>query len=203
MSCSPFDLRDYFLKELPEQERRQVEAHVRDCRSCREEMERLDLTRAALFSLRDEEIPQRVSFVSDAIFEPSPWRRAWSALWNSGARLGFVSAAMLSTAVVVFSLTRPVPVVQRAPVESAAAVVSAARMSDADIQARIDAAVARAVAAGQQQQTEKTRMLVAELEGARQRLSLATEQYDLSVKRHALEVALAYQGSPSAEGLGQ
>jgi hypothetical protein len=76
-------------------------------------------------------------------------------------------------------------------------------MSDADIQARIDAAVARAVAAGQQQQTEKTQVLMAELETARQKLSLATEQYDLSVKRHALDVALAYQRTSPAEGLGQ
>ena len=28
MSCSPFDLRDYFLKELPDSEQRQVESHV-------------------------------------------------------------------------------------------------------------------------------------------------------------------------------
>ena len=29
MSCSPFDLKDYFLKELPPPQRVQVEAHVR------------------------------------------------------------------------------------------------------------------------------------------------------------------------------
>jgi hypothetical protein len=75
-------------------------------------------------------------------------------------------------------------------------------MSDADIQARIDAAVARAVAAGERQQTEKTRMLVAELEMARQKLDLASEQYDVSVKRHALEVALNYRKT-SDEGPGQ
>ena len=75
MSCSPFDLRDYFLKELADPQRRQVEAHVKTCPPCREELERLQLTEAALFSLRDEEIPQRIAFVSDKIFEPSPWRR--------------------------------------------------------------------------------------------------------------------------------
>ena len=35
MSCSPFDLKDYFLKELPDPERRQVEGHVRECLRCR------------------------------------------------------------------------------------------------------------------------------------------------------------------------
>ena len=40
MNCSPFDLRDYFLKELPDSERQQVETHVRGCAACREELER-------------------------------------------------------------------------------------------------------------------------------------------------------------------
>ena len=75
MSCSPFDLRDYFLQELTDPQQRQVEAHVKTCQACREELDRLRLTEAALFSLRDEEIPQRIAFVSDKIFEPSPWRR--------------------------------------------------------------------------------------------------------------------------------
>jgi anti-sigma factor RsiW len=111
MSCSPFDLRDYFLKELSDPERRQVEQHVRGCRTCREDLDRLSLTQTALFSLREEEIPQRIGFVSDQVFEPSPWRRGWAAFWGSAARLGFASAAMLSVALVVFSVTRPaVPV---------------------------------------------------------------------------------------------
>ena len=103
MSCSPFDLRDYFLKELPEPEGKQVEVHVKTCGACREELERLRMTEAALVSLRDEEMPQRLAFVSDKIFEPSPARRAWAAFWNSGARLGFASAAMLSAALVAYT----------------------------------------------------------------------------------------------------
>ena len=104
MSCSPFDLRDYFLKELPGPEGKQVELHVKICAACREELERLRATEAALVSLSDEEIPQRLAFVSDKIFEPSPARRAWVAFWGSGARLGFASAAMLSAALVVYTV---------------------------------------------------------------------------------------------------
>jgi anti-sigma factor RsiW len=104
MSCSPFDLRDYFLKELPEPEGKQVELHVKTCGACREELERLRMTEAALVSLRDEEMPQRLAFVSDKIFEPSPARRAWAAFWGSSARLGFASAAMLSAALVVYTV---------------------------------------------------------------------------------------------------
>jgi len=44
MSCSPFDLKDYFLKELADPQRRQVEAHVKSCEPCREELDRLQLT---------------------------------------------------------------------------------------------------------------------------------------------------------------
>jgi anti-sigma factor RsiW len=201
MSCSPFDLRDYFLKELPDQERRHVEAHVRDCLSCREELDRLGMTQAALFSLRDEEIPQRVAFVSDQIFEPSPWRRAWSALWNSGPRLGFVSAAMLSAALVVFSLARPAPAVVavHAPVSPVAA-VAPAEIPDAQIQARIDSAVARAVAASEQRQTAKTKTLMADLEATRQKWNVVAEQYDLSLKREMAQRASLNYLTPPGEG---
>jgi len=40
MSCSPFDLRDYFFGELPEEERRQVDLHTKGCAVCREELQR-------------------------------------------------------------------------------------------------------------------------------------------------------------------
>src|SRR5579883_2348595 len=129
MSCSPFDLRDYLLKELSETETRQVDAHVRGCAGCREEVERLRIAEAALFSLRDEEIPQRIAFVSDKIFEPSPWRRWWSAFWGSAARLGFASAAMLSLAMVLLAL-RTVP----APPQRANTVASVSPISESEIQ---------------------------------------------------------------------
>ena len=109
MSCSPFDLKDYFLKELPSPQALEVEAHVKTCQACREELDRLHMTQAALFSLRDEEIPQRIAFVSDKVFEPSPWRRGWNAFWGSTARLGFASAAILSAAIFFFAATRPAP----------------------------------------------------------------------------------------------
>jgi anti-sigma factor RsiW len=143
MSCSPFDVRDYCLRELPETERRQVEAHVHGCGACREEVERLRLTEAALFALRDEEIPQRIAFVSDKIFEPSPWRRAWDAFWGSTARLGFASAALLSVALIVFSLTRTAG----NPAVPAVRGIVPASVSAAGIQQQIQTAVNQAVAA--------------------------------------------------------
>ena len=109
MSCSPFDLRDYYLQELSDPQRRQVEAHVKDCPACREELDQLRLTQAALFSLREEEIPQRIAFVSDAVFEPSPAKRWWTAFWGSPGRLGFAGAALLSATILFATLSNVRP----------------------------------------------------------------------------------------------
>ena len=159
MSCSPFDLRDYHFRELTDPQRRQVESHVKTCEPCREELGRLQLTESALFTLREEEIPQRIAFVSDPVFEPSPVRRFLSDFWGSAARLGFASAAMLSAALIVFAITRPAP----APVQLANGV---------DVQAIVDEAV-----------TKKTQALAADLEKARQSLLFAAEELDAAQKR--------------------
>ena len=154
MSCSPFDLRDYFLQELADpQQRQQVEAHVRSCQPCRDELERLQLTEAALFSLREEEIPQRIAFVSDKVFEPSPWRRWLAAFWGSTARLGFASAAMLSVALIVFATTRPAPA--PAPVTT-----TVASVDSADIQRQVEAAANKAAQAIEARYAAKTDQLV-------------------------------------------
>src|SRR5579883_799682 len=172
MSCSPFESKDYFLQELADPQRRQVEAHVKTCLSCREELDRLRLTEAALFCLREEEIPQRIAFVSDPVFEPSPWRRALSTFWNSGPRLGFASAAMLSAALMVFALHRPAPapVVSVAPAPAQTVAAAQPAMSEADVQARIDAAVAKAVERVEARQDAKLQEAKTDLEQARRRL---------------------------------
>ena len=195
MSCSPFDLRDYFLKELPDSEQRQVEAHVRNCQPCLEELDRLRLTEAALFALREEEIPQRIAFVSDQVFEPSPWRRWWAALWGSTARLAFASAAMLSIAILVSALR---PVGQIALVPSVPQVVKA--ISDTEIQTRIDTAVARAAAQVDARQTEKTKQLMADLETTRQHLILAADEFDYYQRRfNAIRISASNYGPPRAD----
>lgn len=196
MSCSPFDLRDYFLKELPESEQRQVEAHVRNCQPCLEELDRLRLTEAALFALREEEIPQRIGFVSDQVFEPSPWRRWWAGLWGSGARLAFASAAMLSIAILVSAL-RPVGQIAVRP---GAPQVVKATISDGEIQSRIDNAVAKAVAQVDARQTEKTKQLVADLENTRQRLLVAAGEFDYYQRRvNAIRISASNYGPPRAD----
>lgn len=194
MSCSPFDLRDYFLKELTDPQQLQVESHVRSCASCFEEMERLRLTEAALFSLRDEELPQRIAFVSDKIFEPSPIRRWWSAFWESGARLGFAGAAMLSAAILVSAMTRPAP----APViVTAPPAVAVQTVSNAEMQVRIDTAVAQAVAGIEARHAAQTRQITAELEDSRRRLVLAAEYFDLERRRSQVVRSANYRPAPA------
>jgi len=155
MSCSPFDLRDYYFKELAEHDRRLMEAHVKTCAGCREELERLRGVETALLALPDEEIPQRIGFVSDPVFQPSALRRWWDALWGSAARLGFASAAMLSIALVVFALTRPVPQA------SAPAPAIDRTALEADFTKRLNDAVQKAVAASEARQARQTQELLA------------------------------------------
>ena len=145
MNCSPFDLKDYFLKELTDPQQRQVETHVQNCSGCREELDRLRLTEAALCCLREEEIPQRIGFVSDPVFE----RSRWAAFWGSPARLGFAGAAMLSVAILVFGLTHGAPALL-----SPGAVYS---------RAEVDQRIYAAVSAAESRQEQKTTQLVHEL----------------------------------------
>ena len=156
MNCSPFDLKDFLLQELTDPQRRQVETHVQACPSCRLELDRLRLTQTALSSLPDEEIPRRIGFVSDQIFEPSSWRRWWAAFWGSAARMGFASAAMLSVALVVSPITRPA--------RTSHAVEAVKTVSDAEIRQRIDAAVQHAVADIEVRYAQRTEQLVKDIQ---------------------------------------
>jgi len=198
MSCSPFDLRDYFLKELTDPQQRQVESHVKTCSPCREELDQLRWTGVALSTLGDEEMPQRIAFVSDKVFEPSPWRKAWSAFWGSGARLGFASAAMLSAAIIVFAVTRPAPIVSVANMTPPAP-ATVRTVSDADVQARVDAAVAKALASAKSPQSEEVRQLTTELQRSRQLLMIAADELDRSRKRQGFQTLRASGYAPPAE----
>lgn len=115
MSCSSIDLKAYLLGEAPEAERRRTAGHVAGCAACADELDRLQATETALRTLREEEIPRRIAFVSDDVFEPRWWQR----LWRSGPQLGFVSAAMLSLAILSHGMLRPAaPAVEPARLEA-------------------------------------------------------------------------------------
>jgi anti-sigma factor RsiW len=152
MSCSPFDLHDYFLQELDAEQLRQVDRHVKTCAGCQEELDRLRITGVALASLPDEEIPQRIAFVSDKVFEPSLARRLWRDFWGSAARLGFASATVLAGALIFFASHRP-----------ASATVDEAQITQR-VQAAVQTVVAQNVAQIEARQSRQTAELLAAAE---------------------------------------
>jgi hypothetical protein len=156
-----------------------VEDHVRGCQSCREELDRLNLTRSALASLEDEEIPRRISFVSDRVFEP----RWWQTMWHSAPTMGFASAALLAGAILVHGLeARP----------------AAPAVDQAQIEQRVNAAVTKAVTEVQAKQAAEFAKVLDANERQRQadlaNFQQAAEYYEKQVHRY--EVA-------SNEGYGQ
>jgi anti-sigma factor RsiW len=136
MSCE-VDLKAYAVDELARDERAVVESHVRGCQSCREELDRLILTRSVLATLEEEEIPRRIAFVSDRVFEP----RWWQTMWHSGPTMGFASAALLAAAILVHGFVKP------------AAPVAVAAIDQTQIEKRVDAAVTKAVSEAQAKQS--------------------------------------------------
>lgn len=177
MSCSRDTIKDYFFGELSEAERGRVSVHLRECPACREELERMRLTSAALRSAPDEEPPRRTAFVSDKVFEPGWWQK----LWASGARLGFASAALLALAIVLHGA-----LVSRQPQAIAGGAdekVIAERVS-AEVERRLQPAIAAAVAASEARQARKTEELV----------SAAKREFDFQRRadRVSFEEALTY-----------
>jgi anti-sigma factor RsiW len=192
MSCSPYDLKDFFFGELEAAQCRQVEEHLQGCPECREEFERLRLTRTALDSLREEEPPRRIAFVSDTVFEP----RWWQALWHSGPRLGFASAAVLALAILVHAFTRPSP--SSAPAPDMAAIQARVNV---EVDRRIEAAVRAAVAESEARQAKQTEELVAatrkrfELQRDADRAAIADTLTLLQKKYNVLQIASAEWGA--------
>jgi anti-sigma factor RsiW len=130
------DLNDYAFGELEADRRPRLEQHLNTCEECALELERLRVATAALRILPDVEIPQRIAFVSDKVFEPSPVSRFLGSFWNSAARLGFASACVIAAALMVSAWHRPTEV--RTIVQTANANV--------DVSKEINAAVIKAVA---------------------------------------------------------
>jgi anti-sigma factor RsiW len=127
MSCE-VDLKAYVVDELARKERSVVEDHVRGCQSCREQLDRLNLTRSMLASLEDEEIPRRIAFVSDRVFEP----RWWQTMWRSGPVMGFASAALLAAAILAHGFEARPAAVDSAQIE---------KQVESQLNARVQAAV--------------------------------------------------------------
>jgi anti-sigma factor RsiW len=193
MSCSPFDLKDYFFGELANQERHAVEQHVAACAGCRDELDALGVTRSALLSVPDEEPLRRIAFVSDKVFEPRWWQKLWAA-----PQLGFASACIIAAAIVFHALQSPVT----AQAPPAVAQVDRSRI-DAEVAKQVDAAVQNAVAASEARQAAHLADVVnARLKQSRRehRLELlAVQDYLVRMQKENLLVRKASYESRAGE----
>jgi anti-sigma factor RsiW len=121
MSCEHYDWKAYALGELAAKQRREAEAHASACEGCRGELAHVRLTLDTLSALREEEVPRRIAFVSDKVFEPR-----W---WQVFLRPSVAAALVIAAAIVMHGyLMRP------------------PAMDSVQMQAQINQAVNRAVA---------------------------------------------------------
>jgi hypothetical protein len=134
--CESYDWKSYALGEMDAPARREAEAHAAVCPNCREELATLRLTLDTLSTLREEEIPRRIAFVSDQIFEPRWYTRAFRAIWSPN----FAAACVIAGAILVHAFARPA--------------------SNDQIQAQVDAAVNKAVAVVQANDAEQIDRIV-------------------------------------------
>lgn len=107
MEQAPYDLRDYLFSELGPAEKAEMERWLARSPAGREELDRLRSTEQALLSVAAEEPPRRIAFVSDKVFEPTPWARLLGRLGEGAPRLGFSFAAVLAVLFVGLWQTQP------------------------------------------------------------------------------------------------
>jgi anti-sigma factor RsiW len=129
--CSKLDWKGYALGELDKDARVEAEVHAATCQNCREELAATRLTLDALSTLHDEEVPRRIAFVSDKVFEPRWWQR----LWNPT----FAAACVVAAAILVHGFMG----------------VARPSADPAEIQARVDKAVTTAVADEEKRQAQR------------------------------------------------
>jgi anti-sigma factor RsiW len=139
MGCASYDWKSYALGEMDSPGRREAEAHAAVCPNCREELAALRLTLDALSTLREEEIPRRIAFVSDQIFEPRWYQRAFGPVWRSPT---FAAACVIAAAILVHAFAHP------------------AAPDQAAMNAQIDAEVIKAVAIVQANDAEQIQRVV-------------------------------------------
>lgn len=137
MSCTNFDWKAYALGELDPKGRVAAEAHANGCSDCREELAGLRLTLDALSTLREEEVPRRIAFVSDKVFEPRWWQRIWSP--------SFAAGCVIAAAILVHAFVQPVSI-------------------EHQVDAKIQTAVTRAVAETEQRHVQELQNVMADRE---------------------------------------
>ncbi len=177
MNNPEIDLTAYALGDSSPAEREAAAALLASSPEARDEFERLQYTLTALHSVGEEEMPRRIAFISDPVFE-APW---WQRLLGSGPRLGFAGASLLAAAITAHGyFMRPLPVVVQSPVQSVqisqmdvdSAVAKAVQLIEARQQKQLDVAL---VAIEKRHSLETQMMAV----GFRENLDLVRKQLNM------------------------
>jgi hypothetical protein len=181
-------VRDYAFKELPAGERREMEQHLSLCPECAADLDQLQATTAALLSLEDKEIPQRIAFVSDKVFEPSLMARFFRSSWA-----GFASAGVMAVALALTAWHKPAEV----------RTIVVAR--DADYSKKIDDAIAKAVRQVRDEDARTTKALLdaAELKHEREHsvlIATIRENIEVMEKRAGWMTSLASLEATATRG---
>lgn len=187
-------LRDYAFDELAHAERPAMERHIAACTSCDAELRALQLTTVALRAIPDREVPQRIAFVSDKIFEPSPVARFLRKFLAFGGQLGFASACLLAAAIIFSAIRRPAEI--RTVVTSA---------SVQDVSRQIELAVQKAVGQVRDEDARlaQTALAAAEIRHKEEHRNLLTsmqESMDVMQKRMGAYTSLASLEMPTNGG---
>ncbi len=172
MNCQNFDGKEYLLGELEPERKTLLDGHVSACAACREEVDRLRLTHAALLSVRDEEPPRRIAFVSDKVFAPRWWQRVFA----SAPATAFASAALLACAILAHgALTRP----SAAPTNTAQIESQVAHQVEARLNQRVHDAVTESVTQAVTEVSRRDELKTAELVAAAEKRFADQRRADL------------------------
>lgn len=154
------DWKAFALGELDPEALRQAEAHAAACSDCRDELAGVRLTLDTLSTLREEEIPKRIAFVSDKVFEPR-----W---WQSFLRPSFAAGGLIAAAIMIHAFVRPISPVSATPGDAAAIEArveqQVAERMRSEIGNAVSAAVTKAVADTEQREEQRTVQLLAATE---------------------------------------
>ena len=152
------DLKSYALGELDSRGRQDAENHVAACADCQDELGALRVTLDAMATLREEELPRRIAFVSDKVFEPRWYQKLF-------LRPSFAAAMVIAAAILVHAFVRPVSLPNataqmdtRAIEARVAAEVTARVQKEMDL--TVTVAVARAVASTEERAAQRTALLL-------------------------------------------
>jgi acetylornithine deacetylase/succinyl-diaminopimelate desuccinylase-like protein len=190
MSCKLEDRRpdwkSYALGELDARARQEAESHVSACADCQDELAALRVTLDAMATLREEELPRRIAFVSDKVFEP----RWYEKLTQAFLRPSFAAAGLIAAAILVHAFVRPMGMpgnvtaqVDTRAIESRVTAEVTARLQNemaAAVNTAVSTAVTKAVAETEKRDDHRTALL---LSAADRRYSDAADFLNKQVTR--------------------